>query len=260
MSENPHPPAAPPPQASDYWHQSRQPLASLMFVVPLLVVYEAGVLFLGPQAIRNGADVWLRGLLDLLGLGQYFLLPVLTVGILLAWHHATGRPWDVSRGVLSGMLVESVLLGFCLRLILQLEVIGWQMLARPPAAVGQQGGVLPEAANTWAGMIGFLGAGVYEELLFRLVLLSAAVWAVRRLGMPAGRAAVAAVVGTSFLFAVAHYVGPYGYAVEWTGYVFWCGFLFRFLAGMFFSILFLCRGFGIAAAAHAGFDILVKLL
>src|SRR5262245_22299143 len=51
----------------DYWQQSRRPLVSLAFVVPLLLIYEAGILWLGPQAMRNGADVWLRQLLDLLG-------------------------------------------------------------------------------------------------------------------------------------------------------------------------------------------------
>ena len=259
MNESSHPQTAAPPQPLDYWHQSRQPLAGLIFVAPLLAVYEAGVLILGPQAVRNGADVWLRGLLDLLDLGQYFLLPVLTVGILLAWHHATRRPWHVSRGVLSGMLVETVLLALCLRVILQVQILGWRTMAHSPALSWQQPNAVPEAPSPWAGMIGFLGAGVYEELLFRLILLSAVVWAVKRSGMAAGPAAAVSVAATSFLFAAAHYVGPYGDAVEWTKYAFWFGFVFRFLAGVFFSILFLCRGFGIVAGAHAGYNILVKL-
>ena len=51
----------------DYWQQSRRPLTSLAFVTPLLAVYEAGVLWLGPQAMRNGADVWMRQILRLAG-------------------------------------------------------------------------------------------------------------------------------------------------------------------------------------------------
>src|SRR5437868_2828088 len=47
------------PQASGYyWQQSRRPLGCLAFVAPLLVLYEGGVLGLGSQAMRNGADVW----------------------------------------------------------------------------------------------------------------------------------------------------------------------------------------------------------
>ena len=53
-----------PQPVSDYWTQSRRPLAALAFVLPLLVLYEGGVVILGRQAVRNGADVWLRQFLD----------------------------------------------------------------------------------------------------------------------------------------------------------------------------------------------------
>ena len=66
--------------------------------------------------MRNGADAWLRQTLDLLGFNAYFLLPVLTVGILLGWHHVLRQPWHVRRSVLYGMAVEclglAAVLGF----------------------------------------------------------------------------------------------------------------------------------------------------
>ena len=58
-----------------YQQQSRGPLASLVLVLPLLMLYEIGVLLLGSSAVRNGAEVWLRGLLDWIGLGNYFPKP-----------------------------------------------------------------------------------------------------------------------------------------------------------------------------------------
>ena len=103
------------------------------------------------------------------------------------------------------------------------------------------------------GPVMFLGAGIYEELLFRLILLTATIGALRYCGMKRGLAVVAAVLITSLLFSVAHYVGPYGEAFEMFG------FLFRFVAGVFFCVLFVNRGFGIAAGTHAGYDILVGL-
>ena len=68
-------PAAARELGGDYWQQSRRPLASLYFVAPLLAMYEAGVILLGPHAIRNGADVWLRQLLDFWGSASTFCCP-----------------------------------------------------------------------------------------------------------------------------------------------------------------------------------------
>jgi membrane protease YdiL (CAAX protease family) len=253
-----HPRAVAQPE-TDYWFQSRQPLTSLVFITPILAVYEGGVLLLGHQAVRNGADVWLRGFLDLLDLGQYFLLPILTACILLGWHYTLRQPWRVRRGVLSGMVAESAVLAVCLRLILQLEVVFWWGLGGPPS-LGSAGAVGSQGAGALAGLVGFLGAGVYEELLFRLILLSAAQWALRRAGATRQAGTVAAVLLTSLIFSAAHYVGPSGEPVLWLHWTFWFGAVFRFLAGVFFSVLLVWRGFGIAVGAHAGYDVLVRLL
>lgn len=227
-----------------YWVESRQPLAGLAFTAPLLVVYEAGVLLIGPEVVRNGADAWLRQLLGLFGLGQYFLLPVLTVCILLGWHYTTRHPWRLSRGLLWGMAAECLLLTLCLWLLAQLHGLLLATGARPiERGIGW---VVEDAVR-------FLGAGIYEELLFRLILLSLAIWAFGRLRVGTRQRLVAAVLLTSLLFSTAHYVGPYGEPLHWDG------FLFRFIAGVFFSILFVYRGFGIAAGVHAGYDVLVGL-
>ncbi len=228
-----------------YWDQSRQPLASLVFIAPILVVYEAGVLLFGAGQVRNGADVWLRQLLDVIGFGQYFLLPSLTVCALLAWHYLTRRPWRLSRGLMLGMTAECVALAIGLRLILHVQgILCSQWSAPATLSIG----------TSVARAIGFLGAGIYEELLFRLLLLGPMIWGLRRLGVKPGLSCATSVIATSLFFAIAHHIGPGGYPFVWFDFV------FRFLAGVFFSILFLFRGFGIAAGAHAGYDILVGVL
>jgi membrane protease YdiL (CAAX protease family) len=74
-----------------------------------------------------------------------------------------------------------------------------------------------------------------------------------------------AIIGTSLLFAAAHYrldfaVGTFAFQTG-IGEVFeWHSFVFRTLAGAFFSLVFFYRGFGIAAGAHAMYDILVCVL
>lgn len=242
-----------------YWQESRRPLASLVFVAPVLVAYELGVLVLGPQAARNGADVWLRQLLEVLGFSQYFLLPGLTVCILLGWHFTTRQPWRVSPGVLSAMTIECVFLAVALRLILQLQGALLEGFAGSWSHPRLPSAVVLAVADTLRGLVGFLGAGVYEELLFRLILLSLVIWLVRRLGGTRRRSVVAAVLATSLVFALAHYAGPYGEPMHLTASTFWFSFVFRFLAGVFFGTLFVWRGFGIAVGTHAGYDILVGL-
>ena len=240
-----------PPTPNGYWGESSRPLTSLAFIAPLLALYEGGVLALGPSAVRNGADVWLRRFLDLLGLQQYFLLPVLTIGLLLVWHHLRREPWRVSPNVVYGMYLESFALAFALVGIAHLQ----GSLLHGLAAAWPSPLSLSESpmAQFVVRLVGFFGAGIYEEVLFRLALLPVVQRLLAYAGANSARAALGAIVLTSLLFSTAHYVGAYGEAFAWYS------FLFRFLAGGFFAVLFVYRGFGIAAGAHALYDILVGM-
>ena len=236
-------PAAGP--ADSYWQLSRMPLTSLVFTLPLVLAYEGGVLLLGRGTPRNGADVWLRQLLDGLGFSGYFLLPTLTVLGLLAWQHLAGRPWRFDGGVLLGMALECFLWAGLLLAMAQMQGRLWDrlwQLAAPAVADGPL-----------ARIVGFCGAGLYEEVLFRLLLLPASIWLLRRLGAGPAAAGFWAVVATSLLFSLAHYVGPLG---DRFGLF---SFTFRALAGGCFALLFLVRGFGIGAGTHACYDLLVGL-
>ncbi len=228
-------------RAENYWVQSRRPVVSLFFVAPLTIIYEAGVLLWG---VQNGADAWMRRLLDLMGFSQHLLLPLLMVCVLLAWHHITHEPWRFSPAVLSPMIAECLLSAICLRIVLVLQTSLIFPATEP---------IRMSIADKLKTAVGFLGAGVYEELLFRLVLLSALIWLIRRCWTAKTPGLVLAVLASSLIFSAAHYLGRAGEPF------YWFSFLFRFVAGVFFSILFIYRGFGIAAGAHAAYDILVGL-
>jgi membrane protease YdiL (CAAX protease family) len=120
------------------------------------------------------------------------------------------------------------------------------------AAEAAEAGLAMNVSGPVDRLVAFLGAGVYEELLFRLMLLGPATWVLRRVGMAPTTSIATAVVTTSLLFSAAHYLSGEPF--------FWFIFFFRFLAGTFFAVVFLYRGFGIAAGAHAGYDILVGVL
>jgi membrane protease YdiL (CAAX protease family) len=227
-------------RAERYWVESRRPLASLVFIAPLLVTYEVGVLWLGVRP--NGADDFMRRLLDLFGFGQHFLLPGLIVAILLGWHYLSRQSWQLSGGILSAMAVEAILLGLCVRMIVFLQ--------HSIAAIG----IVESMKSAFRTAVGYVGAGIYEELLFRLILLSLLAWAFRHAGATPRISMVVAVALSSLLFAAAHHVGPYG---EWP--IVWSHFVFRSVAGVFFSLVYIYRGFGIAAGSHAAYDILAGM-
>jgi membrane protease YdiL (CAAX protease family) len=244
-------------EAESYWQESRGPLASLLFMTPLLLLYEGGVLVFGSGGVRNGADAWLRSLLDTLGFSGYFLLPVLTVGILLAWHHTTRKPWRVHGWVLSAMLVESAVLGLLLVGIAHLQGKLFEPIlsAEMPKenALTTVAIVNNSIGQTAARLIGFFGAGIYEEVLFRLLLLPVVAALLGAAGLSPMKRAWGAIAITSLIFSTAHYIGPYGDVLQLYT------FTFRFLAGMLFALLFVYRGFGIAAGTHALYDIFVGL-
>lgn len=254
---------------SDYWNETRRPLCSLAFLAPLLVIYEAGVLWTGgarPEAVRNGADYWLRGWLQQVGIGHNWLLPLLLAGVLLVWHMARKQPWRVSAEALGGMFAESLLFAFGLILLGQLNDIAFQ---RCGPALLAAGGTLTVPAT--AQIVGFLGAGIYEEFLFRLCLLPLCYAAFRFLLLPARPAVVASVVLTSLVFSLAHYLHPEGSFASWQSFsaamhqvretpALWQSFAFRTTAGAFFAGLFFARGFGITVGCHAAYDVLVGVL
>ena len=234
--------------STDYWNQSRRPLASFFFVLPLIVFYELGSWWLGEGAVRNGAAIWLQQLLTSSGLVSWFLLPILTLAILLAWHHATGQPWKISTNVIYAMSAESVLLAVVLIAFAHVQT---NVLSIAGVQLDCEIGVEQIANETFSRIVRYFGAGVYEELLFRLMLLPLVMAAIGLVIVSQKARIFGALVLTSLLFSFAHYIGPYGDIFEWAS------FSFRAMAGGFFCLLFIFRGFGIAAGTHAVYDMIV---
>ncbi len=245
----------------DYWILARRPLACLVFLVPLLMIYEVGAIYVGSEKaaqIRNGADVWLRNLLGAMGVPFGFLLPVLVVVVLLGWHLWVRQPWKVSGETLMGMFAESLLFAFVLIVAGQMQNLAFEKLGNPEIPLAFRGPAakpndLP-GGETAARAITFVGAGVYEEVLFRLCLLPVLFGTFRLLQLNKTWAAVMAVISTSLMFSLAHHIGPTGEAFRLFP------FTFRLVAGLFFAGLFVVRGFGITVGTHAAYDLLVGLL
>ncbi|RCS52859.1 CPBP family intramembrane metalloprotease [Bremerella cremea] len=231
--------------SNNYWQATSRPLTSLIFVLPMLAIYESGVLWLGPEAIRNGVDVWLRQFLRLMGLGQYFLLPVLTIAILLAWHHLKEYPWQFKPTNLPLMAAESMVLALFLLCLAHFQASVMKMEVVATAA--------PQVDMTTKHVVAYFGAGIYEELLFRLMLIPVLIVFIQGFAFPKVVATFAAMLISSLIFAAAHY----NFFVIGGDSIDAYSFLFRLSAGLIFASIFALRGFGIAAGSHAMYDVLV---
>jgi Type II CAAX prenyl endopeptidase Rce1-like len=243
---------------SKYWRVAREPRYSLTFALPLLVAYEVLALLLSGQdmaGVRNGADVLLKQLFVAFG-GRHGL--ILFGAVLLgggAW--MVVRDWSsrqVEWWVFPVMLLESVLYALAFGIVtgaltgLLLPGLG---LVAPAADLSIQ---VPERWSLATQLMISLGAGIYEELLFRVLLVSGlallgrVIFAWSRIA-----SGIFAVVAGALIFSAFHYIGPYGDSFQLTS------FTFRAVAGVLFSGLYLLRGFGVTAWTHALYDVLLAV-
>ena len=237
-----------------YWRQSRSHRYSLLFAVPLLVLYEVLAAVLGhgeSQAIRNGADVLLKTVfITLLGPRGPLVFGALLIGVAvwLVVRDMRANGTRLSPRIFAGMTAESILLALIFGIVV--ASITAQLLA--PFAVLVQPPM--QELDFRTQLMVSLGAGLYEELLFRVLLVGAiATLGTRAFGWRPVPAAVVAVGIGALIFSAFHYIGPFGDRLEAAS------FTFRLIAGIFFSALFVARGFGITAWTHALYDVFLLI-
>jgi len=214
-----------------------RPLDALVFLLPLIVFYEAASLARQDRVI---AFDFLRRFFELFGQVGMWAPGLAVIVILLATHIASGDKWVIHWNRVGWMYVESVALS------VPLLLLNWAVpLVSTP---GNSSSLLDRLA------LG-IGAGVYEELVFRLILISVVVMiGVDLLRRDRAPVAVAAVILSSLAFA-AHHHRPIG--AEPFELV---RFLFRTMAGVYLAAIFWFRGYGPAAGCHAAYNVALVLL
>ena len=239
-----------------YWQASRAPRYSLLFALPLLIIYQALAALAPPgpggMGVRNGADVilesvfvWLAGAWG----PRLFMLCLIGVGAWLIARDVRANR-NLSPAVLAGMLLESVLLALVFGVVVGSLTAALLGTPLPPMVVGFN----TQQLSRWTMLMLSLGAGIYEELLFRVVLVGLLAWGAKKvLGWRPLVAGIAATVLGALIFSAFHYIGPFGDRFEVYSFV------FRTIAGLFFSGLYLLRGFGITAWTHALYDVFLLL-
>ena len=223
-------------------------------VLPMVLFYEVGVVLVNRSirathgyAVYNASDWLIRRLIEsfmtTVGLGSFFMSGVLIAVVLVGWQIVSRRPWTVKFGTLCGMLVESLVLALALPLLVY-------YLIEPMLPATIETGPAFTRSPLFANIVMSFGAGVYEEFIFRLVLVGLMTVVLNAfVRMNWKLSAWTAVVVGSFIFAAAHHVGEFAEPVTWPV------FLFRVGSGVFFGAVYSFRGFGIAAGSHALYDV-----
>ncbi len=223
------------------------PWTDLGLTLPIFVLYHLGVIFL---PVRNAADRVTETLVVLAShdrlayAGLTVGLGALYVAVLLL----LGRGQSMSLKNFAWLAGESVLYALCMRLIAT-AVVGRLLLAGGAAFAEQR----------FAGLVMSLGAGLYEELAFRVGLYGLGFKALHAIAGRPGRAQTLLLglvwsVVCALVFSAWHHVGALGEEPSLPV------FLFRAVCGLIFTLIYTLRGFAPAVWTHVAYDVWVLVL
>ncbi len=225
-----------------YVYTSRYPLYGCLLVFPLLITYEILVLKLRQTQlieVRNGADVMLRNLLEYLGVHGMLACSAVVLGALLVFiiFVSIRNKYPLKLHYFGYMIMESAVLALLFGLLMG------QIVALFPLSTEQ-------GVTLTTKILLSIGAGIYEELVFRVILLSGMIFlAIRVFKRKPTPSIITATIISSLAFAAFHYFGPGkdSFVLH--------SFLFRLLAGFVFGVIYVLRGFGVAAYMHTFYDL-----
>ncbi len=242
----------PPPDSvagQHYYYVTLRPWPSLVFVLPMIVFFEVGI-YLRQGGMPGGgsqlvAAFLIERVIEFLGAGHVgYIFPALAVvAILLASHLTAKHPWRFDGFVLPAMLGESLL--WTVPLCIFNRALYQAVLAGSTSA-----------HDAWLDqIIRSFGAGIYEELVFRLICVTALdILLVNGFKVNPAAARVFSVLFAAALFAAQHHppLGAEPFALT--------DFFFRTGAGIYLGGLFIYRGFGIATGCHVFYNVIVVTL
>ncbi len=251
-------------QRSGYVALSTRPLHILCFLLPLIIFYELGsALYLSPQLKSSGggeavqtirAERLLSSFFEWFGVSGIYLPGIMLIVVLLVWHTLTQDKWQIRWSVLVGMFVESLAWTIPLLVLNKVVYVFFQGVPPMTGSLAMAGTDLTGLSRAALVTISF-GAALYEELLFRLVLIAAVhLLAADLLRMKDTPAKILAVAVSAVAFTLYHDVVGASGAVAWP---FVATYMF---AGLYFGTVYILRGFGIVVGVHALYDLAVLVV
>ena len=221
-----------------YAQDTRVHVYSLVLILPLVLIYEGGILLINECSFGRAtilANELIVLIFERLGLRNVNIIPaILVMATLFAMQWKSGKSWNIRLSNVFMLHIEYILYA-----VLFFISVSWIFPGRLIFRV-------PRAAE----VILSIGAGVYEEYLFRLLFLSALILFFKKsLNVENKRTLYTAVVISAVCFAGFHHIlgrDPFR----------WSDFCIRSAAGVYFGFIFLTRGYGVCAGTHIGFNIL----
>jgi hypothetical protein len=232
--------------SSTYFQTTKGLLYSYIACLPLLFLYEFLIWISSPSAsntVRISVDVWFRQIIQLTGLHStsIILAGAAIVGGILLYVKRTDLH-QIKKSYFLMMMAEATLYSIVITLTIH-TLLDAVLMADSSSGL--------ETLNILQLYALSLGAGLYEELFFRVILVSLLIYLFKLFTNNQRMAASLSIVAAALIFSGVHYVGFYGDTFTLHS------FLFRFLFGLGLNLIYVMRGFGIAAWTHAVYDLIV---
>lgn len=232
-----------------YFENTHTLLYSFLVSLPLFLLYEVLIVISQPSGeaiVRISVDVWIKSLFTYLGVNavSFSLLLVAVLGLIILFkeRHRLRKLRFVYFPLL---ILEATIYAIIVAVISQtVASLIFDIAATDPLS-GLS--IIEKIALS-------LGAGLYEELFFRVILVTVFVLIFTKIFGKKWAGVTGAVVLAALLFSAVHYIGSMGDAFEMRS------FFFRFLFGVILNGIYVWRGFGVAAWTHAIYDIMVIIL
>jgi len=272
-----------------YFERTSRPVYAIFFLLPFIIFYELGTIFintdvLNQSQVRVVAFVWLRIFLEYLGFGSklsWVAPPLAVIIILVSIQLVSRKQWRFLFFDIGPMALECILLAvplIVLTLFLNSGTSGEGEINRFDSTVtsiqaeaatvcsavageGPAVGAKGNGGKLMADIVTGIGAGIYEELIFRLIFISVLmIFFQDILRMGQKHSIIFSVIISAAMFSAHHHIIFLNGQFAPTAPFNWTEFSFRAIAGVYFAALYAIRGFGITAGTHAFYDIIAVLI
>ena len=227
-----------------YFQYSKNILSSLLFIFPLIILYEFIAFFKFNNTdiiIRNTADTILRDFIRLFSDNVFLIQSIIILFFLISYYiynNKSKNSHTFNIKYFSFMYIEGFLYGLLLVYVLN----GLNVFARLDTF----------QYNDY--IISFylcLGAGIWEEILFRLIIFNLIMYLTSYLSNNNFLPLLLSIFISSIIFSLFHYIGTFSDTFSLYS------FIIRFVGGVYLALIYYYRGIGIAMFSHFIYDFLI---